>query len=82
MATPKKPVEAASAAPGEQRAVSRPPLARASESGNPEVHKVLGDLQTAQQNLAFIRESHAAADPAAEAAERDARSRLADLGFE
>lgn len=93
MATEKKPagdrpVEAASAAPGEKRSAARPekpapaPLARASESGNPDVHKALGDLQTAQMNLGVVAEGHDAADPDAVAAERDARARLRDLGFE
>lgn len=81
-----KPVEAATAGPGEKRSASRPPaaapLARASESGDPEVHKALGDLHTAQQNLQYVRDAQAASDPAAEAAERDARARLAELGFE
>ena len=80
-----KPVEAASAAPGEKRAATPPsakaPLARASESGDPEVQKALGDLYTAQQNLAAVRAAQAA-NPAAEAAERHARDRLAELGYE
>jgi len=46
MTDSKKPVEAATAAPGEKRAVSRP-LAKASESGDPAVQKLLGDRQTA-----------------------------------
>jgi hypothetical protein len=77
----KKPVEAASAAPGEKRSVTRPPLARASESGDPEVHKVLGDLHTARQNLAVVSDAHAAEDADAEAAEADALRRLEELGF-
>jgi hypothetical protein len=82
MAEQKKPVEAASAAPGEKRSAARPGLLPASESGDPEVHKALGDLHTAQQNLAVVRDAHAAEDLAAEAAEKDARRRLAELGYE
>lgn len=77
-----KPVESATAAPGEQRAASRPRL-KASESGDPAVHKALADLQTAQQNLAAARET--APDTAvkdAEQDEKDALKRLHDLGYE
>lgn len=80
----KKPVEAASAAPGEKRAASPPaaaPLGRASESGDPEVQKALGDLNAAQQNLATASAGQAAV-PAAQAAVRDAQARLAELGYE
>lgn len=69
MADSKKPVEAATAAPGEQRAASRPALAKASESSDPAVHKLLADIQTAQMN---------GNDEQAEAA----RKALAGLGFE
>lgn len=48
--TPKRPVEAASAAPGEKRAAVRPQLARASESGDPAVQKLLADRNTFAQN--------------------------------
>lgn len=81
MATPKKPVEAATAAPGEQRQASRPPLARASESGDPAVHQALADLYTAQQNLDAARRE-GTGDPGAEQSAAAARARLADLGFE
>ncbi|MBO0813552.1 MAG: hypothetical protein J2P30_00125 [Actinobacteria bacterium] len=81
MAEQKKPVEVATAAPGEKRSVTRPPLARAAESGDPAVQKALADLQTAQQNLAALRAAQAD-DPAAVAAEKDARDRLGKLGFE
>ena len=50
MADKNKPVEAASAAPGEQRAVVRPRLAKASEAGDGYVQKLLGDRWTAEQN--------------------------------
>jgi hypothetical protein len=88
--TPKNPqdsgrhVESASAAPGEKRSASRP-LARAAESGNPEVHKALADLQTVQMNAAMHK---GAADSSAAAAEgldeeiANAQAALADLGFE
>lgn len=49
MTEQKKPVESASAAPGERRSVSRP-LAKAAESGDPAVQKLLGDRQTAAMN--------------------------------
>lgn len=78
-----KPVEAASAAPGEKRAASPPsrPLARASESGNPDVHQALGNLYTAEQNLAAAKRE-GVADPEAEQSAKDARAQLRDLGFE
>lgn len=65
----RKPVEAATAAPGEKRSASRPPLAKASESSDPAVHKLLADIQTAQMN---------GNDEQADAA----RTALAELGFE
>lgn len=73
-----KPVESATAAPGERRAVVRP---RAAESGDPAVHKALADLQTARQNLAAVRAARETQDPDAEADEKDALQRLADLGY-
>lgn len=68
MTDAKKSVEAASAAPGERRSASRP-LQKASESGLPDVQKLLGDRHTAQQN--GDRDAEAQADAA-----------LAELGFE
>lgn len=62
----KAPVEAATAAPGEKRSVSRP-LAKAAESGDPAVHQLLGAIYTAEQN---------GDDTAA------LREELAKLGFE
>jgi hypothetical protein len=76
-----KPVEAASAAPGERRAASRP-LAKAAESGHPDVHKALADLQTARQNLAAVQDAHDTEDAEAEQAEKDALDRLRELGYE
>lgn len=67
MADSKRPVEAATAGPGEQRSASRPALARAAESGDPAVHQLLGAIYTAEQN---------GDDVAA------LRKQLADLGFE
>jgi hypothetical protein len=65
-----RPVEAASAAPGEKRSVSRPPqLEKASESGDPAVHTLLADRWTAQQNGDADGEAQADAG-------------LAELGFE
>lgn len=81
MADKGRPVEAASAAPGEKRSVSRPPLARASESGDGEVHKLLGDLDTARQNLAAAHRE-GVSDPDAEQSAAAARARLAELGYE
>jgi hypothetical protein len=81
-----RPVEAASAAPGEKRSVVRPPaLAKASESGDPAVQKLLGDRWTAEQNVAM--HGAAAGSSAAQAAahgEDVARlvAELAELGFE
>ena len=75
-----RPVEAASAAPGERRAAS-PNLGRASESGHPDVHKALGDVYTAEQNLAAAKRE-GVEDPDAEASLKDARKRLRDLGVE
>lgn len=77
-----KNVEAATAAPGEKRSASRPiPLAKASESGDPAVHKALGDLQTARQNLAAVRDAKREDEAEYEADERAALGRLAELGF-
>lgn len=67
MTDSKKPVEAATAAPGEKRSASRP-LAKASESGDPAVHQLLGAIYTAEQN---------GDDDAAQAG----RNALAKLGF-
>lgn len=69
--TPKRPVvEQATAAPGEQRSAVRPPsLAKASESGDPAVQKLLGDRYTFEQ----AGDSDAAARVTAA---------LAELGFE
>lgn len=75
-----RPVEAATAGPGEKRAAS-PPLRRASESGDGEVHKLLGDLDTARQNLAAAKRE-GTEDPDAEQSAKDARARLAELGYE
>jgi hypothetical protein len=83
-AQPGKPVEAATAAPGEKRSTSRP-LARASESGDPAVHKALADLQAAQMNAQAHQD---AADQAKDAAEgndeavQKAKDALAELGYE
>jgi hypothetical protein len=77
----KKPVEAASAAPGETRAVSRPRPLPASTSGDPEVHKLIGDVETARQNLNAARRE-GVRDPEAEESDRVSRARLAELGFE
>jgi hypothetical protein len=79
-----RPVESASAAPGEKRSASRP-LGTAAESGDPAVHKALADLQTAQMNAQTHRD---AVDQAKDAAEghdeeiRKAKARLAELGYE
>lgn len=82
---PDRPVESASAAPGEKRSASRAPLLKASESGDPAVHKALADLQAAQMN----QQSHQdAAEQAADLAEGNdeaveaAKKALADLGYE
>ena len=79
-----RPVESASAAPGEKRSAARP-LARASESGDPEVHRLLAERQAAQMNLAAHK---AAADESGAALEGHeekvaaADRALAELGFE
>lgn len=65
---PERPVEAATAAPGEKRPVV-PPLAKASESGDPAVQYLLARRWTAQQNGDVDGEKAADAD-------------LAKLGFE
>lgn len=75
-----KPVEAATAAPGERRAAARP-LAKASESGNPEVHQALGNLETARLNLAAAA-AEGVEDPDAERSAQAARQQLRELGFE
>lgn len=83
MTTPKqpsRPVEAASAAPGEKRSVS-PKLGRASESGDAAVHQALGNLYTAQQNLAAAKRE-GVEDAEAEESERQARAQLKELGYE
>lgn len=64
----KKPVESATAAPGEKRSAARP-LARGSESGDPAVQQLLAGRYTAHQN------GDAEAEAAADAA-------LRELGFE
>jgi hypothetical protein len=74
-------VESASAAPGEKRSVSRPRLARASESGDPVVHKLIGDLETARLNLAAAR-LEGVRDPDAEQSEATTRAALRRLGYE
>lgn len=78
-----KNVEAASAAPGEKRSAARPgpALPKASESGDPAVHKALGDLQTARQNLASVRDAKQADVAEYEADERAALARLRELGY-
>jgi hypothetical protein len=63
-----RPVEAASAAPGERRAAVRP-LARGSESGDPAVQSLLAGRQTAWMN-------------GDEDAAAKATAALAELGFE
>ena len=74
-----RPVEAASAAPGERRAASRP-LAKASESGDPVVHQHLGNLETARRNLDAARQE-GVSDPEAEESAKQARAALKDLGY-
>jgi hypothetical protein len=64
-----KPTEAATSNPGEKRAASRPQLAKASESGDPAVQKLLADRNTAEMN----------GDSAGQA---QVNAALADLGFE
>lgn len=79
---PAKPVEAATAGPGEQRATVRPPhLAKASESGDGAVHKLLGDLETARLNLAAA-EHEGVRDPDAEQSAARSRAELRRMGFE
>lgn len=68
MADAKKPVEAASAAPGERRSVS-PPLQKASGATDGDVHWLLGERYTAYQNGDKDREAWATAQ-------------LAELGYE
>jgi hypothetical protein len=79
-----RPVESASSAPGEKRSASRPQqLAKASESGDPAVHQLLAERQTAQMNL-DATESAAADEDRAKARDdlERATAALADLGFE
>lgn len=79
-----RPVESASAAPGEKRSASRP-LAPASESGDPEVHKALADLQAAQMNAQSHKDAADQANDLAEGndeAVKKAKDRLAELGYE
>ena len=67
MAADKKPaVTAKAVAPGP---TPKPALARASESGDPAVHRLLAELQTARQN-------------GDEAGVEAVTERLADLGYE
>jgi hypothetical protein len=56
-------------------------LGRASESGDPAVHKALADLQAAQMNRAAL-DVPAADVKAADDAVKDAQKALADLGHE
>lgn len=75
----KRPVEAASAAPGEQRSAARP---KASESGDPAVHKLLGDLETARRNLADVQNAKKEDEDAYKKDEQDAVKALKDLGYD
>ena len=82
-----RPVESASATPGERRSASPPrnqsrPLREAAASGHPDVHKALGDLDAATRNLAVLPQGPVTRDPEAEAARDDALSRLKELGYE
>ena len=86
---PGKPVESASAVPGEKRDASRPQahgkLARASESGDPAVHKAMADLYTAQQNAAAAQsagDQSAALKAGQDEEVAKAQAALADLGYE
>jgi hypothetical protein len=83
MADSSKPVESASAAPGEKRSAARPKV-KAAESGDPVAQKAIADLQTARLNLEAAKggEGRDAAVAEAEQAVKDAEARLADLGFE
>ncbi len=65
----KKPVEAATAAPGERRSAVRPPLAKAAEATDGTVQWLLGERYTAYQNGDKDREAWATAQ-------------LAELGYE
>lgn len=80
MADSKRPVESATAAPGERRAAS-PRLARASESGNGEVQQLLGILDTARLNLAAAKQE-GVTDQDAEQSRDAAVARLRELGYE
>jgi hypothetical protein len=75
----KKPVEAATAAPGEKRSASRP-LAKASGSGDPVVHTLIGNLETARLNLAAAQRE-GVRDPEAEQSAAAARAQLEELGY-
>jgi hypothetical protein len=66
---PARPVEAATAAPGEKRSAARPPLASAAGSGDPAVQKLLADRNTAAMNGDSDGQAQATAA-------------LAELGFE
>lgn len=77
---PSRPVESATAAPGEKRAAS-PRLSRASESGNGEVQQLLGVLDTARLNLAAA-DKESVTDQEAEASRDAAVARLRELGYE
>ena len=77
-----RPVEAASAAPGEKRSTARPGgLAKASEAGDPAVHKALADLQTARMNLAAAEAARGTEDADAKQDEKNALDRLHELGY-
>lgn len=69
MTDAKKPVEAASAAPGEKRSASRPPLEKASGATDGHVQWLLAERNTAEQNGDRDRAAWATAQ-------------LAGLGFE
>ncbi|HXJ27465.1 MAG TPA: hypothetical protein VNH17_17255 [Streptosporangiaceae bacterium] len=82
-----KPVEEATAAPGERRSVSPPPrkLAKASESGDPAIQKLLADRNTAEMNAATAAGDSAQSEAVAKAHQQhiaDRNKDLADLGFE
>ena len=86
MADSRKPVESASAAPGEKRSAAPPRrLAKASESGDPYIQKLLADRYTAEQNAAMAAAAadQSEADREAHEGHVAARTRqLNDLGFE
>jgi hypothetical protein len=65
----------------EDKPEPKAPLGRASESGDPAVHKALADLQTARMNRAVLADEDpgvGAADEEVDAAQRN----LTDLGYE